>query len=368
MGLEIEFEYADSPDEVWSAERTRPAREWLSRSWTAGSLLGNPLIVHLGIALAALALGAASTAGFLIGRTAAHDRSVTLLHLAPVDAFVVPALPAPTTPNQSPDQLLATPWTNVADQDVSLALINDGPDPVTMLGATISSLDFDVTDLTPASTAPTAPGGVSTLRGRAHFVCGDYPADRIATVANLRARTADGLIHRETLEVDRFSEIAEQSVCARIPTPQIIRSTTFSPAPPSTPSKIDGLPDISPVYVAKITASNRASFPLRMDLPQSAIQSWAGAGLDLTASGDTIIQPHGTGTIAISVSISDCPSAVAAASGAFSYDLLAFSDGRDPVGYAQLRSIDQTIPITDASAIMTHCLAHGATPGGVVSR
>lgn len=364
MGLEIEFEYEDSPDGEWSAAQdTHSAREWLSRGRSAISPAGNPLILHLGIALAALAVGAASMSGFLTGRTAADNRTVALLHLAPADAFIIPVLPDPSAQNETPEQLLATPWTNTVDQAISLGVINDGPDPVTVLSATISSLDFDVTSLTPASTAPTAPGAVSTLRGRAHFVCGDYPADRIATVANLRVRSADGVIHRKTLEVDRFSEIAEQSVCAQLPPPEVIRSTTFLPAPKVPASDTHSVADSLTAYMVRITATNRAPFPLRMDLPQSAIESWAGGGLGITAVGDVIIPPKGTGSITIGVSVTDCPNAVAAGSD-YAYDLLGFSDGRDPANDQQARSFEPMLPITDQDAITKYCLAKNTGPGG----
>lgn len=354
MGLEIEFEYDDTPEAAWSpAQDTGPVRDWRDRLRFAAPPAGNPLLVQLGIALTAITLGAASMTGFLAGRTAVNDRTIALLHLAPVNPFVVQALPARQTQNTEP--LLATPWTNAFDQDVSLSVINDSPDPVTVLGADLSALEFESTGLTPASTAPTAQGGVSLLRGRAHFVCGDFPPDRTATVAQVRARSADGVIHQETLVVDRFSQIAEHAVCARAPTPQVVRSTTFAPAPSHAPG----------AYVVNFTAANRTPFPLRMDLPQAAIETWSGGGgLELASAGDTVIPPHGTGTIAISVKVTDCPTAQQATSDGFAFDTLDFSDGRDPAGFARARLINQAVVITDLSAIMAYCLAHTPTPGG----
>lgn len=372
MGLEIEIEYDDTTDGVWSpaTEAAPPLRGRLNRRRISGLQPGNPLIVQLGIALTAFALGAASVAGFRVGRTDAGNRTVALLHLAPVDSFVVqalPTLPPLDTPSQNAEQLLATPWTNTFDRDVSLSVINDGADPVTVLGAAVSALEFPATELTPASTAPTPPGGVSLLRGRAHFVCGDFPADRTQTVAQLSARSADGAIHREELVVDHFNDVAEQAVCARMPTPQVIRSTTFVPVPaPPPPPGPPGTTNPPVIYTAEITASNRAPFPLRMSLPQAAIQSWTGGGgLLLAATGDTIIPPHGTGTIDISVTVADCPTAQQAAADGFQYDTLDFSDGRDPAGYAPARLINQQVPIADSAAIMNYCLARSSTPGTI---
>lgn len=344
MGLEIEFEYEDTRDSAWSpARETAPLPTRLIRRRSAGPPASNPLIVHLGIALTAIALGAASMAGFLAGRTATSDRAVSLLHLAPVDPFVVQPLHVPP----------AAPWTNTFDQDVSLSVINDGPDPVTVLGATLSAPQFQAVDLTPAHPAPTAPGGISLLRGRARFVCGDYPPDRVATVARLRARTADGAIRRETLEVDRSSQVAEQAVCALMPTPQVVSSTAFSP------------PSASGSYTAQITAINRAPFPLRMALPQSAVQSWTSyGGLYPSAPGDVIIPPRGVGLITITVKVTDCPTAQQAATDGYTYDTLAFSDARDTPGSPKARMIDQTVPISDLNAIMAYCLANEPPLGG----
>ncbi|HEV2343552.1 MAG TPA: hypothetical protein VGS97_05610 [Actinocrinis sp.] len=356
MGLEIEIEYDDTPDGVWApaSEPPLPSHSRLSRPRLTGPPVGHALSVHFGIALTTLVLGAASTAGLLTGRTAAHDRTTVLLHLAPVAAFVVQALPAPPATQNAAD-LLATPWTNTFDQDMTLSVINDGPDPVTVLGATISAMDFQPAALTPASTAPTAPGDVSLLRGRAHFVCGDYPQpDASATIANLSTRTADGQAHRETLMVDRFSEIAEQAVCARMPGPQIVRAVTV------TPSRTPG------TYTVTVTATDRAAFPLRMALLQAAVENWeSGGGLQVATRDDVLIPPHGTGSIAISVSVDDCAAAGGAASGAFLYDTLGFSDGRDAAGYPQARLIQQTVAIADPNAIMTYCLAKSAKSDGL---
>jgi hypothetical protein len=350
MGLEIEIEYDETPDGTWSApQEVQSPREPMAARLSPWLRGGGTLIVHLGILITAMAVGAASTAGILAGNSAENGRTIARLHLAPLDSFTVQALPTPPAA-QPVDQLLATPWKNTFDQEVSLDVINDGPDPVTVLDATVYAMQFQVTTLTPQSAEPIAPGAVSVLRGRAHIVCGDFPApDESATIAKLRARSADGQIHGETLMVDRSSGTTEDAVCAQMPTPQVILATTFS----STPNRARGS------YVINITAANRAPFPLRMALPESAIEDWtSGGGLQLTTPDDVIIQPHGTGTIAITAKVVDCSNAMAAALGGFGYDTLAFSDGRDAPGYAQTRYIPQTIqPTTNRPLITSYCLA-----------
>lgn len=358
VGLEIEFEYDDTSDGVWSPTRQAPpTRTRLGRIRPPGDLAGNPLTVHLGIALTALAVGACATFGLLADRTAANDRTIALLHLAPVTPFDVQALPTlPTLPTepQPAEQLLATPWTDAFDRDVSLAVINDGPDPVTVLGATLTGMQFQPAALTPGGGAPTAPGDVSVLRGRAHVVCADYPApDESATIAQLRTRAADGRIRTETLMVDRFSEITEQAVCQQVPGPQVVRAWSISPGPPRTTG----------TYTVTVTATNRAPFPLRMDLPQSAVQNWSsGGGLELATSDDVVIPPGGDGTIAITAKVVDCPSAVEAATNHFAYDTLAFSDGRDAADYPQARQFFQAVPVADQNSIMRYCLTQDSQP------
>jgi hypothetical protein len=144
-----------------------------------------------------------------------------------------------------------------------------------------------------------------------------------------------------------------------------VRSTIFSPAPATPPSQARNPGGNPATYTADITATNRAPFPLRMSLPETAVQSWAGgAGLALSAAGDIIIPPNSTGTIAISVSVTDCPTAQAAATGGYDYDLLSFSDARDAVGAPYVRQFIQNAPITDLDAIMSYCLKKNTGPGG----
>lgn len=395
MSLEIEFDYDDTQGGVWSpAPEAPPLRERVGRRWNPGLVAGNPLFVHLGIALAALALGAASTAGFLEGGNAARNRTVTRMHLAPVNAFVVDALRVPAA--DSAAGLLAEPWTNAFDQHVSLSVINDGPDPVTVLGAQVTAPQFGTVTLEPvgsdhaatagtgtttpgtgtasapssaksasaahiaADSALTPPGGVATLRGMAHIVCGDFASvDPAATVARLTVRTADDKTRVQTLMVDRFSDIQEQAVCRAMPGPQVV--TSASSVPDKAPGK----------YTFVIDVTNRAPFPLLATMPSNVVQSWQGiAGLDVQAPAPTTIPPHGSAVITVPIAIASCGLALQAAQSAYAVDALAFTDARDGPNNPLSRESDQSLALYDFGVITRYCGTlelPGISGGGVGS-
>jgi hypothetical protein len=347
LGLEIEFDYDDTQGGVWSAVyEAPPLQERVSRRWNAGLTARNPLFVQAGIALAALALGAASTAGFLEGRSAAQDRTITRIHLAPINPFVVEPLPiAPT----NVEDLLSTPWTNTFDQKVSLSVINDSPDPVTVLGAQITAPQFGSAKLTPAASSlhQTTPGAVAVLRGTAHFVCGDLPSvDPVATVARLTVRTADGHTHVQSLMVDRFSDTEEVAVCSAMPGPQVVTATMTS-----RPSYL--LPGD---YVYTIDVTNRASYPLLATMPTNVRSSWmAGAGLDVQIPVPTTIPAHGSARISLFIGVENCNTALEAAQAGYSYDVLAFTDARDGQYSPQSRETDQGLALYDSAVIKGYC-------------
>ncbi len=348
MGLEIEFDYDDTQGGVWSpGHEVPPLRDRVGRRWNAGLSAGSPLFVHLGIALAALALGAASTAGYLEGSTAARDRATTRLHLAPVDAFVVePLRPQPAVSVQ--DQL-ATPWTNTFDQHVSLSVVNDGPDPVAVLGAQVTAPQFGTVNLTPAASghgaapAPIGSGNVSTLRGMAHIVCGDYTSvDPAATVARLTVRTSDGRTRVQTLMVDRFSDIQEEAVCTVMPGPAVVTATR------TVRSMRPGIYSI----VADVT--NRAPYPLLATVPSNVVQTWeSAAGLTIQQPIPVTIPAHGSASIEIPVVIDSCILALEA--GNYGYDTLSFTDARDGPDDPLARSSDEPLSMDDYSIVKPYC-------------
>ena len=349
MGLEIEFEYDDTQGGVWApAHEAPPLQERVRRRWNAGLAAGNPLFVQAGIALAALALGAASTAGYLEGKTAAQDRTVTRIHLAPVDPFVVEPLPPPAG---SVQELLATAWTNTFDQHVTLSVINDSPDPVTVLSAQVTAPQFGSAKLTPASAGAgfhaAAPGSVTVLRGIAHFVCGDLPSvDPVATVARLTVRTADGRTRVQSLMVDRFSDVEEVAVCAAMPGPQVVTATATS-----TPKYL--LPGD---YIFSIDVTNRASYPLLATMPTNVRSSWlSGAGLDVQIPPPVTVPAHGSAHIALVVGVENCNVALEATQAGYGYDVLAFTDARDGPYSTRSRESDQAIALYDSAVIKRYC-------------
>jgi hypothetical protein len=366
LNLEIEFEYDDTQEGVWSPAEQPLLRERVSGRWSAWLSSANPLFVQLGIAITALILGAASTAGLLDGRTAQQDRAITRLHLAPVGPFVVQTIADATVSTQSVPELLATPWTDVFDQRVTLTVVNDGPDPVSVLGATLAAPEFRATALTPASSARVAPGGVSILRGLAHFVCGDYPtavpgspavSPAVATTAQISVRTADGRVRREALQVDRFSQVAEQAVCQRMPAPEVVESTAFTPA------------RTAGAYTVTVAVANRASFPLRMALSPSAVQTWSTtAGLTISAGDALTIPPHGTETFAITASVDSCTLANPMATAGYGFDSLVFTDARDAPGSFNARQQDIALVLADSAVIKAYCGDRGLTVGGTSGR
>ncbi|HXR73079.1 hypothetical protein [Actinocrinis sp.] len=347
MGLEIEFDYDDTQGGVWSsAHEAPPLQERVSRRWNAGLSTANPLFVQAGIALAALALGAASTAGYLEGKSAAQDRTITRIHLAPINPFVVEPLPiAPTNVKD----LLATPWTNTFDQPVTLSVINDSPDPVSVLGAQVTAPQFGIAKLTPAGSSlhPAAPGAVTVLRGVAHFVCGDLPpVDPVATVARLTVRTADGHTRAQSLMVDRFSDVEEAAVCAAMPGPQVVTATATS-----RPSYL--LPG---GYIYSIDITNRAPYALLATMPTNVRSSWiSGAGLDVQIPTPTTIPAHGSARISLYIGVENCSTALEAAQAGYGYDVLAFTDARDGPYNSQSRESDQGLTLYDSAVIKQYC-------------
>lgn len=348
MGLEIEFDYDDTVGGVWSpAVAAPPLRERVGRRWNAGLSAGSPVFVHLGIALAALALGAASTAGYLDGRAAAQNRTITRLHLAPVDAFVVEPLNVPQA--ASVRDLLATAWTNAFNQHVTLSVVNDGPDPVTVLSAQVTAPQFGTASLAPvvssrgAAPASTGPGDVAALHGTAHIVCGDYSSiDPAATVARLTVRTADGRTRVQTVMVDRFSDVQEAAVCAVMPGPQVVTSTTVvRSATPGT-------------YTYIVDVTNRAPYPLLMTVPSTTIQDWqSAAGLVVQAPAPVTIPAHGSSSVALRVAVSSCM--LALESGSYGFDTLAFVDARDGPDDPLARESDQSLVLGNPSAVKPFC-------------
>jgi hypothetical protein len=359
VGLEIEFEDEDgeAADGSWQdadADGGGPLRARIARRWRYGVATVGPLTVHLGVALAALVVGAASAAGYTAGRTAQQDRAAALLHLAPVNPFTVAEIALPPA-TESVQQMLATPWTDEFDQGVALSLVNDGPEPVTVLGGTVTAPEFKAAALTPVKGGSIPSGGISTLRGRAHFVCGDYPvgvpgtvpaSPRDSTIAHLTVRTADGVVRTLTLQVDRYSEVAEQSVCLRMPSPQVLSAPTYHDT--------NGT---AGAYTVAMTITNRAPYPLRVQLSATAAQDWQiNAGLLVTGENTVDIAAHQTISYTLHVAVANCNSAVQTEVQGYGFDTLVFTDALASPDSLNTRQQDQAIFLADPVHISAYCL------------
>ncbi len=349
MGLEIEFEYEDTREGEWSArvEPAPPHRRWRPGApRSSGRPGGGAAALYLAVGLTALAVGAASTAGVMQGRRVTQDRSTVEIHLGPLTPLDIQPLVQQDVVDLP--QLLATPWTDEYDQGMKLTVVNDGPKPVTLLSATLNAPQLG----RPASLAVTdagrvtAPGGIATFSGLGHFVCGDFDSvNRAATTADLILRTVDGRTRVERLIIDRFSEVAETAVCGLSEPPYVVRSTTFSTA-----SRQPGH------YAVKVTATNRAPFPLRMRLSDPAVESWAAAGgLGVQGSSATIIPPKGTGTYTIEVTVQNCPTANMLGQQDYALDSLAFSDARDDANSPLARVVDAALNLVDYPFVSRYC-------------
>ena len=351
MGLEIELEYDDDHEGVWAAADEAELTERTGRRWGLRPRSGAPLLLQLGVALAAVVLGASSAAGFVAGRTAQHDRGLALLHLAAISPFTIDPLDVQTSGDAK--QLLATPWTDTYRRGVTLTVVNDSPDPVTVLGATLAAPEFAATALSPRGVAAIRPGDTSVLRGSATIVCGDFPAApngsdlspaQLATTAQLRVRTADGLVRTERLLVDRYSDIVEQTICQKAPSPELVTATTYA----STATRGS--------YTVTITVADRAPFPLRVAVPAAEADEWAsGGGLVVQVPAPVTIPPHGSVTVRLPVSIVGCMLATEVAQGNFGFPTLTVTDARDDPGSPKSRETQDSLFLTYDVAISRYC-------------
>jgi hypothetical protein len=213
VGLEIEFEDDDSA----AAESHEDGERRRSWPWTPLHRYAVAPSPGLVVAVTAAAVAVTAVTGLNFGRSAQQDRSRALLHLAPSDSYLVDAASAASAPSAH-----AVATANGVDRTIRLRVLNDGPEPLTMLGGVLSSPDIALSQLVPDGGAVLKPGAVGTLRALAHFVCGGGPREgtdatfaevAFATVADIRVRTVDGQARSVRIIVQQYSTTSAMAEC-----------------------------------------------------------------------------------------------------------------------------------------------------------
>jgi hypothetical protein len=338
--VEIEFEPDESPEQAWPERAGAPGAEQLGGqpAWRASV---SPVRVPARLAVAGAVLAAACASGFMAGQTAQRDRHAVSVHLAASRPLVID--PVPDTSGETNAQLLATPWTGAFDRAIALRVVNDGPDPVTLLGGTLTAAQISPAVVLPAGRV-LAPGAAQTLRARAHFDCVEYPQRLSATDArvtetavHLGVRTADGAPHQVTLLVDALGTTVENDVCSRIQNPGVFGPPAFGAG--SAPGS----------FSASVPVVNRAPFPLRVNLNQQTADSWMRrAGLIVT-TGESVIPARTERRIEFTVRVTDCALALHAAASGFRLDTLVFTDARLALNSPFARQFGQAFAAAPAS-------------------
>jgi len=345
MALEIEFEDDDQTDVAWPSEgldtggggagvgvgadsgaaRRTGADDGDPSTLVVGSSrrslaalmplrLKQQLPFHVGILVAAFVVGASTVSGFLAGRTAAQGRTVIELHMAAGNAYSM-------SPDTQPD---GGQWTDTFVRQVSLSLVNDGPDPVTLLFGAVSGPYQHGKFNLPRTGTTIAAGATATLHAATTVDCrGVFGALRLNngnssplnTVANFKVATADGRTGDTSLLVDLASAEVVSDVCSHIPPPIQIGSPQPSPLiPPSS-------------YRITYPIANAAPFPVQVtSLPASVHQWMTAGGLSISANGDSVVPANGNGIYIVQVSVTTCATALAATDVQFGDFPLVFTD------------------------------------------
>lgn len=368
MALEIEFEDDDQTDTAWPPDApdidgtdnpsdggrgsgmddTGPSTLVVgsSRRSVAALIperLKQQLPFHVGILVAAFVVGASTVSGFLAGRSATQDRTVIELHMAGGNAYSVAA----ATPSGSGQ------WTDTFKRRVSLDLVNDGPDPVTLLAGAVSGPYEHGAFSFPRTGLKIAAGVTTTLHAATTIDCrGVFGAVRLThgnssplnTVANFKVATADGRTGGASLLVDLASAAVVSDVCSQVPPPVRIGTPQFSTliAPSS--------------YRVTYPIANAAPFPLQITSLQASLHQWTTAGgLSITSNGTSVIPADSDGIYVMQVSVAACATALNATDDEFGDFPLVFTDtegGANPDMFVEEASV------VDHSLIAQACHGH----------
>jgi hypothetical protein len=374
MALEIEFEDDDQTDAAWQADgldtggasvdagagtgtgtdREIGADDGGPSTLVVGSSrrgvtallperLKQQLPFHAGILVAAFVVGASTVAGFLAGRSATQDRTVIELHMTGGNAYSVAA----ATPSGSGQR------TDTFVRQVSLSLVNDGPDPVTLRSGTVNGPYEHGKFGFPRTGLKIAAGAATTLRAATTIDCrGVFGALRLTngnssplnTVANFEVTTADGRTGGTSLLVDLASAAVVADVCSQVPPPVRIGAPQSGPLiPPSS-------------YRITYPIENAAPFPVRVTSLVTSVRQWMTAGgLSITANGNSVIPADGDGSYVVQVSVAACATALAATDNQFGDFPLVFTDTE---GGANPDMFVEEAPIVVHGLIAQACHGH----------
>ena len=318
MSVEIEFEPDEGAGAFWPDVAGALGAEQLGAQAPPWRRSDPRALFIVRLVLAGVVVAAACVTGFLAGQKAPRNQDTVAVHVADANALTIEPVPR----IEARGGPLATPWTGTFDRSVALAVVNAGPDPVTILGGAIIAPQIASGGTLPAGEI-LAPGASRTLRTRAHFDCVDYPLHVSATsesvtetTARLDIRTVDGTSHRVTLLADPFNLNIQRAVCGQVQDPQVLGLPVFGPAP---------FPNS---FTATFPVVNRAPFPLRVNLDQQTSTTWiVRAGLILV-TGESVIPAGGKSQIVFDVTVTDCLLARTAVGDALGFDTLVFTDAR----------------------------------------
>lgn len=378
MALEIEFEDDDHPDAAWpgddkdsDAPGTQEAGAEAGDSSDAGAqdagaeeagtqapgragsrigaLLALPLplsrglLFQIGVLLTTFAVGASAVAGYQLGRTAPQNRSIVALHLAGGRTYLFGPPPEP----------LDTSWSDTVERPVSVTIVNDGPDRLTVVAGTVAGPMVHAAFALPADGLDLAVGATTTLHAAARVDCrtifeplslADGGFSSLDTVADFAVRTLDGSARHARLTVDPASAAAVSGVCTLLGPPVGLAGTAFS-----------GLigPDS---YTVTYRTTSAAPFPLSVSILQDSINQWSTTG-GLTArlaDPAATVPAHGSADVVVDVTVTNCAAATLADNGEFGYFPLVFTEAD---GAAKDEKFPQTMPLVSHSLIAQACHA-----------
>ena len=370
MAIEIEFEDDDQAD-AWPPEGAETGGPGMGTGSAPGSdddaaLVADPAETRAGtsrpgigaivpprlkpqlpflvsVLVATFVVGASTVLGFLSGRTAAENRTVIELHMAGGNAYSVD----PATASGSGQ------WTDTFVRQVSLNLVNDGPDPVTLLAGAVSGPYEHGAFGFPRTGVKIAAGATTTLHAATTIDCrGVFGAVRLTngnssplnTVANFEVATADGRTGTTSMLIDLASSAVVSDVCSQVPPPVRIGAPEFSPLiPPSS-------------YEVTYQIENAAPFPLRVASLPASVRQWTSAGgLSVTANGTSGVAGHSTGIYVLQVSVASCAAALDATDTQFGDFPLVFTDA---AGGVNPDMFVEEAPIVLHDVIAQACRAH----------